>query len=290
MNKEYFKDIYANLTDGLYNYCMKCGVKSLVLGISGGIDSTLTAVIAHSVATRLNVELIGVSLPSNTNDSAENNAAIAVGTAFCNKFKVSDINDVYLKLLSQVNEIADVSESTKVANGNIKARLRMITLYHIASSTGGIVLDTDNMTEHFCGFYTIHGDDGDIGVLRDLDKTTIFEFADWMCENQGMFTEEQRNAIAMSRALNPTDGNGVGCDLEQFGLPTYKEVDDVVNGINTENTGNVLTLHKKTWYKRLQRPLYIGVDGELYDSQNNEIRFPIDDNECVCLSKVNRIL
>lgn len=266
-----FSEIYKNLVDGLYNYCKTSGIKSMVLGISGGIDSTLTAAIAHSVSARLNIPLIGVSLPSGTNESTENSAAIMVGNTFCSKFEVENLDRLYGESLMFVGTLG-YHEVTKIACGNIKARLRMLTLYHIASLTSGIVLDTDNRTEHMTGFFTIHGDDGDIGVLRDLDKSTIFAFADWMIDNEKLFTDAQRAAIRMSRSLNPTDGNGVGCDLEQFGLTTYEEVDKVVNyydnrtDVKPENVGNVEHLIKKTWYKRLPRPLYIGVDGRTHDS------------------------
>lgn len=85
-----------------------------------------------------------------------------------------------------------------------------------------------------------------------------------MIENEDMFTPVQREAIRLSRSLNPTDGNGVGCDLEQFGLPTYEEVDKVISGEETENVGNVMKLHKKTFFKREQRPFFIGLDGCAY--------------------------
>ena len=257
--------VYPNLVEGLYEYCKKSNVKSMVLGISGGIDSTLTAAIAHSVSCKLNIPLIGVSLPSGSNENEENNAAVMVGNSFCNKFETKNIDKLFGETLMFLGSLGDY-DLTRIACGNVKARLRMITLYHIASLTGGIVLDTDNMTEHFTGFFTIHGDVGDIGVLRDMNKSEIFEFADWIIENKELFTPAQREAVKMSRALNPTDGNGVGCDLEQFGLPTYADVDKVVRGEETENVGNVLKLHDKTWYKRVPSPLYIDTRSHLRDN------------------------
>ena len=273
-----FPEIYRNLVNGLYDYCKNTGIKSMVLGISGGIDSTITAVIAHDVSCKLNIPLIGVSLPSGSNENVENSAAMMVGNSFCSKFEVGSIDKLYAEALMFMGSI-DYYDVTKIACGNLKARLRMMTLYHIASLTGGIVLDTDNKTEHFTGFFTIHGDDGDMGVLRGMDKTTIFEFADWMLsQGNNMFTPSQKEAIRLSRALNPTDGNGVGCDLEQFGLETYEQVDKVVNGKERVNVGNVIKLHDKTWYKRMPRPFYIGIDGNYYDSSNNRFRLK-DDGE-----------
>jgi len=263
-----FNKVLTNLGCGLQQYCERNNIKSLVLGISGGIDSTLTAAIAKLVADAVDIPLYGVSMPTVTNASEEKRAANMVGNAFCDAFMAQPINQLYdtteTVLHSVMKNLGYPQESTKIAKGNIKARIRMMTLYHIASMTGGIVLDTDNATEHFTGFFTVHGDEGDIGVLRALNKSAIFKFADWMIEQTELFSGEQINALKASRALNPTDGNGVGCDLDQFGLPTYEEVDKVVSGEETENVGNVMKLHKKTFFKREQRPFFIGLDGCAY--------------------------
>jgi NAD+ synthetase len=263
-----FNKVLTNLGCGLQQYCERNNIKSLVLGISGGIDSTLTAAIAKLVADAVDIPLYGVSMPTVTNASEEKIAANMVGDAFCDAFVTQPINQLYdtaeTVLHSVMKNLGYPQESAKIAKGNIKARIRMMTLYHIASMTGGIVLDTDNATEHFTGFFTVHGDEGDIGVLRALNKSAIFKFVDWMIEQTELFSEEQINALKASRALNPTDGNGVGCDLDQFGLPTYDEVDKVVSGEETENVGNVMKLHKKTFFKRKQRPFFIGLDGCAY--------------------------
>lgn len=264
--KKDFQMIYDNLVNGLSIYCRDNRIKSMVLGISGGIDSTITAVIASAVSKELGIPLIGISLPSATNSNGETSTAALVGTAFCAKFTESSINTLYSHAELFLDGIAGGINNTKISKGNIKARLRMLTLYHIASVTGGIVLDTDNATEHYTGFFTIHGDDGDIGVLRDMDKSTIFEFAEWLAKESDLLTNDQINALGKSYSLTPTDGNGVGCDLDQFGLNSYKEVDAVVNGEETENVGNVVSLHKKTWYKRLPRPFYIDTKGARRDS------------------------
>lgn len=263
-----FNKILTNLGCGLQQYCERNNIKSLVLGISGGIDSTLTAAIAKLVADATDIPLYGVSMPTVTNLKEERKTAYMVGHAFCDVFTDQPINQLYDTaenfLWRVMLNLGDTQESTKIAKGNIKARLRMMTLYHIASMTDGVVLDTDNATEHFTGFFTIHGDEGDIGVLRTLNKSAIFKFADWMIEQTELFNEMQIEAIKASRDLNPTDGNGVGCDLDQFGLPTYEEVDKVVSGEETENAGNVMKLHKKTFFKREQRPFFIGLDGCAY--------------------------
>lgn len=270
--KNDFQLIYDNLTYGLAKYCRENRIRSMVLGISGGIDSTITAVIANAACAELGIPLIGVSLPSGTNMSREVEVAKMVGVEFCNKFNEYEIQDIVGCVEKFLSPIVGELNTTKIERGNVKARLRMLTLYHIASTTGGIVLDTDNKTEHYTGFFTIHGDEGDIGVLRDLDKTTIFDFAEWLIKDSEILSQKQSDAVWASKQLNPTDGNGIGCDLDQFGLYSFKAVDAVVNGTEHENVGNVEWLHRKTWYKRLPRPFYIGIDGTYRDSSGNEIK------------------
>ena len=81
----------------------------------------------------------------------------------------------------------------------------MITLYDIASKEGGIVIDTDNLTEHFLGFFTIHGDDSDFNPIGGLWKHEVYELAAWMKEN--VFKDSE--SLEASMAIVPTDGNGV---------------------------------------------------------------------------------
>jgi NAD+ synthetase len=116
--------------------------------------------------------------------------------------------------------------STGISQGNIKARLRMLTLYDIASKTKGIVIDTDNLTEHYLGFFTINGDVGDFNPIGNLWKTEVYGLAEYM------FNEVYKGSKALKAAIDitPTDGNGVsGSDLDQI-MPgyTYTDVDAIL--------------------------------------------------------------
>jgi len=132
------------------------------------------------------------------------------------------------KVVEECCSLASHIASTPVSQGNIKARLRMITLYDIASKVGGIVMDTDNLTEHFLGFWTIHGDDGDFNPIGGLWKHEVYGLAKWMKEN----VYKDSKALEASIALMPTDGNGVkeGGDLAQIAPgKTYDDVDEILH-------------------------------------------------------------
>lgn len=267
-----FKEIFENKVNGLYRYITTYNLKCLVLGISGGFDSTMTAILASKAAKKAGIPLIGVSLPSNSNKQDEQTAAMNVCKAFCDEAieaRVDKLYNDFSSFLSIVN-----GASNNIAEGNIKARVRMIILYHIAQTRGGIVLDTGNMTEHQLGFFTIHGDEGDVGLLNDMLKTELYNFGSWMLINTSVsgLNEEQRAALGQSMRLVPTDGNGTSSsDVEQFGIKSYDVADDIIkkNDYYREGAEKMLALHKKSTFKRMSRPFYISREnGNAYASNH----------------------
>ena len=221
------------------NYLKTNQLKTMVLGISGGIDSTVTAAICNEVNKR-NPELrfIGVSLPCSTNTQDERHSATATIQAFC-EYTSSTEHNLQKEFSTIRDAIADdyhglgIDESTKLAEGNIKARLRMMYLYNLASLTNGLVMDTDNLTEHYLGFWTIHGDVGDFNPIGGLWKHEVYELANWLVSEFYVEPKDHYKIIAMKKAIDitPTDGNGValGGDMAQIAPGhTYNDVDDIL--------------------------------------------------------------
>ena len=279
---------YKKFTDNSINYLVEYiktnRLQSLVLGISGGIDSTVVAAIASEACSKCGIPLIGRSLPAHSNNPEEINTATLVGEAFCNDFKEVAIERMYAKVADEME--LNEGKMTPLQLGNIKARLRMIYLYNLASIHRGCVLDTDNKTEHELGFWTIHGDVGDLNCgLIYLWKTEVYELAEYLYDSyllKGKVIQptEQSNALLQSIKLTPTDGNGVmsGGDCAQFGLDNYEQVDDVLktmyfpeNGMdnvkykeeyirlidsyNEQGVDKVMVLHQNTKYKRIPAPI-----------------------------------
>jgi len=217
-----YAEVYKNLVGGIKSYCEKNHIKALVLGISGGIDSTVCAALCKQV----DLPLIGISMPCSTNEADEVSSAVLAGNEFCDSFKEVNLQPTF-DTVNKFCEVASGLETTRISQGNIKARLRMITLYDIASKMGGIVVDTDNFTEHFLGFWTIHGDDGDFNPIGCLWKHEVYGLAKWMKEN----VYKDSKALEAAIAIMPTDGNGVkaGGDLAQIAPgKTYDDVDDIL--------------------------------------------------------------
>ena len=251
-----YKKFVENSRKWLEDYINSNHLQSLVIGISGGIDSTVSCAIASPVCKKLNIPLIGRSLPSESNAPQENNSAQLVGEAFCNDFKIVSISNTFKsvhKLCYEgecLNHSKVINNISNLQDGNIKARLRMIYLRNLASMHGGVVLDNDNFTEWELGFWTVGGDSPmDINLgLHYLWKTEVYELAEYLYEElakqatygydefAGKYMK-QAESIYKSMKLVPTDGNGVmsGGDCAQFGLDNYSQVDDVLKTMYFSN-------------------------------------------------------
>ena len=274
-----YKKFIENSRKWLSQYIQDNHLQSLVIGISGGIDSTVSCAISYPVCKELRIPLIGRSLPCHSNNPKEIKSADLVGQAFCDDYKKVPIE----KLYAQTADMFELNEGklTKLQLGNIKARIRMNYLRNLASIHKGVVLDNDNFTEWNLGFWTVGGDSPmDINLgLHYLWKTEVYELAKYLllCYDDGV-DEEKFQAIRTSINLTPTDGNGVSSsDCEQFGLDNYEQVDDVLKTIyyrkdsdikyydkeyirlidsyNEQGVDKVMSLHQSTEYKRKELPI-----------------------------------
>ena len=220
-----YKSIFETIVKVTSNYISKNNIKAMVLGLSGGLDSTVCAAICRRVVDETGVPLFGISMPCSTNKADEQTSASLAGREFCNVFTENNIQDVFEvieKTCAGINEIP----STSISQGNIKARLRMVMLYDLASKLGGLVIDTDNLTEHYLGFFTVNGDVGDFNPIGNLWKTEVYELANYLYNEVFKGSEALKAAIE----ITPTDGNGVSAsDLDQI-MPggTYTDVDAIL--------------------------------------------------------------
>ena len=152
MSELNYEHVFNVLVDKTAEYVTSNNLKVMVLGISGGIDSTVVAAICHEVSKKTGIPLIGRSLPIK-NKSDEFDVSKLVGEAFCDEGLIKDCKGYDWYWVSDLEELAD---RTPIANGNIQARCRMIHLYDIASIRKGLVMSTDNQTEYQLGFWTNH--------------------------------------------------------------------------------------------------------------------------------------
>lgn len=173
MNDLEYNEVEKSLKTWLTNKVNKAGANGAVIGISGGIDSAVTAVLCKKVFKE---NTLGVILPCNSNKEDKKDAKL-LAEEFDIDYKIKDLSEIYEKFVVDLkeDEIQDGKIDNKdMALANIKPRLRMIALYYYASINNYLVIGTDNWSELKVGYFTKYGDGGvDLAPLGRLVKTEV---------------------------------------------------------------------------------------------------------------------
>jgi len=243
--------IAKNIRSHVKNYIQENKLQSLVLGISGGIDSALCATLLKPVCETCNIPLIGRSITIETNKSDEIERSVKIGENFCHNFEYLDVTKTFLENKKNLIDLDD-SMLSKLRQGNMKARMRMMLLYDLAQLYRGIVIATDNFTEYLTGFWTLHGDVGDYAPIFHLWKTEVFILSTHLLPE---CNEKQKQALQMCIDAVPVDGLGISsCDCEQLGVADYFEADQLFvryfSGEKTLESHPLIRRYHQSHYKR----------------------------------------
>jgi NAD+ synthase (glutamine-hydrolysing) len=209
--------------------CAKNGFKKVVLGLSGGVDSALTAVIAVEALGPENV--IGVLLPSRFNISASSEDALELA-------KRLDVQTLTIPINAPVatleNLLAPVftGREPDIAEENLQARIRGMILMALSNKFGWLVLTTSNKSEAAVGYATLYGDmAGGFGVLKDVPKTFVYRLANWI--NQIRFRE---NPVIPQHSIDrPPSAELRPNQTDQDSLPPYDLLDRIIEAYVEEN-------------------------------------------------------
>jgi len=213
MSVERLQVLRNDIVQNLVEYANKYKISNVCVGMSGGIDSALTA----SLFRDAGYHVIGVTMPINQIED-ETDRGIETCHALGIDHRHIDLTEAYEDILKQQYKL-DASlisddHSSKIRKGNIRARLRMITLYNLAGASQGFVASTDNFSELAAGFWTLHGDVGDVSPIQSLSKSWEVPA---LAEMQGV-----PDSVVFAV---PTDGLGISSsDEAQFGF-SYLEFD-----------------------------------------------------------------
>jgi NAD+ synthase (glutamine-hydrolysing) len=218
-------DLFAALSLGVRDYLAKCGFKSAVLGLSGGIDSAVVAAIAVEALGAENV--VGVSMPSpySSRGSIEDAVALAENLRIkCFQIPIGKAFDAFKGQFAEI--FAGRPEDT--TEENMQARLRGMILMSLSNKFGHIVLSTGNKSELAVGYCTIYGDmAGGLAVISDVPKTMVYELARWM--------NRDREIIPRSTIEKPPSAELKPGQKDQDTLPPYDVLDEILRLYVEEN-------------------------------------------------------
>jgi len=219
--------VYQALVLGTRDYLHKCGFKSAVLGLSGGIDSALTAVIAAEALGRENVR--GVSLPSQFSSQGSLDDAQILAQNLGIQYDVIPIQPMFIKAKEQLKKVfAHCEENT--AEENIQARLRGVMLMAMSNKFGSLLLTTGNKSELAVGYCTLYGDMcGGLAVISDVPKTMVYRISKWVNRDREIIpTDSITKAPSAELRPNQTD---------QDSLPPYDVLDAILEAHVVEGRG-----------------------------------------------------
>ena len=184
---------YCAMVKGLQDYCSKSGFRKVVLGLSGGIDSALVAVIASDAIGPENVRSIMLPSPY-TSEASLIDAANLAENLGCNldNLPISDSVNAIEKTLSGMFE----GLNTDLTEENIQSRLRGLLLMAVSNKFGEMLLTTGNKSEVSVGYSTIYGDmAGGFNPIKDLYKTRVFEISRWRNQNHRSWMKGPSGAV-----------------------------------------------------------------------------------------------
>lgn len=219
------EQLFAALSLGLGDYCRKCNFRSAVLGLSGGVDSAVTAVIAVDALGAENVT--GVSMPSPYSSRGSIDDARGLARSLGIKFLEIPITEAFKIFKGQFKEIFKGLPENETEE-NMQPRLRAMTLMALSNKFGDLVLSTGNKSELSVGYCTLYGDmAGGLAVISDVPKTMISELARWMNRNL--------EVIPKSTIEKPPSAELKPNQKDQDTLPPYDVLDQILQLYVEEN-------------------------------------------------------
>ena len=218
-------ELFAALSLGIRDYVRKCGFKSVLVGLSGGIDSALVAVLA---ADALGADkVLGVSMPARYSSAGSLSDAEVLARNLGIRYEVLPIEPVFQSVEKQ---LAPAFAGTKPneAEENVQSRLRGVTLMALSNKFGALVLTTGNKSEMAVGYCTLYGDMcGALAVIADVFKTDVYKIARWI--------NRSRIVIPEASITKPPSAELRPDQKDQDSLPEYETLDAILQAYVVEN-------------------------------------------------------
>ncbi len=271
--------VYQALVLGTRDYIRKCGFERVLIGLSGGIDSSLTAVIAADAVGRENVVGVGMPGPFSSEGSVADARALAQNLGI--RFEIAPISTVYNEFLRVLDPLF-AGAPRDVAEENLQARLRGVTLMALSNKWGALVLTTGNKSELAVGYCTLYGDMcGGLAVISDVPKTLVYTLS-------RVANRRHANAIPESVFEKPPSAELRPDQKDSDSLPEYDVLDRILRayieetqpprriacdlGLPLDLVRNITTKVDRNEYKRQQAAPGLKVTSKAFGIGR---RFPI---------------
>lgn len=259
-------ELWQALVVGLRDYVDKNGFPSVILGLSGGIDSSVVAAIAVDALGADRV--YGVSMPSRYSSAGSVSDADLLVAATGVHYQTEPIKDLVLPFEEQLS-------LSGVAAENLQARVRGVILMGLSNARGHLVLTTGNKSELAVGYSTIYGDSvGGFNPIKDVLKTFVWELAKW--RNAHALANGQQPPIPENAIIKPPSAELRPDQTDQDSLPPYSVLDGILHlyieerlsrnevvehGYDAEIVDHILTLTDRAEWKRRQSAIGTKVTG-----------------------------
>ncbi len=262
-------DYYSALVSALRNYVNSNNFPGVVLGLSGGIDSALSMVIAADALGNDRVHAIMMQSSYTSDISIKDAHECAAQSGI--RFDSIAIEGLYNPILGIVSQVLG-EEMIVLSQENIQARMRGLILMTISNQTDKMVLATGNKSEAYTGYCTLYGDTcGGFAVLKNVYKTEVYELAKWRNGNIPDNTLHKKlDVIPESILIKSPSAELRFNQRDSDSLPDYKILDEILKmlvdeklsindiikkGYDHNTVVRVMYLFKKSEYKRLQSPV-----------------------------------
>jgi len=268
---------YAALVLGTRDYLRKCGAKKALVGLSGGIDSALTACIGADALGAENVTGIGMPSPYSSPGSIDDAKALARNLGI--RFEMIPISGMLANFRGALQPM--IGEGCELTQENLQSRLRGNIMMALSNETGAFVLTTGNKSEVAVGYSTLYGDmAGSLAVISDVPKTMVYQLAKYVNRN-GQRIPQATIDKPPSAELRPDQ-------KDTDTLPPYEVLDPVLEdyiedlktakqiaeerGLDLELVQRVVRMVERSEYKRQQAPIGLKITEKAFGVGR---RFPI---------------
>ena len=280
------ESIYRALVLGLRDYVGKNGFPGVLIGLSGGIDSALTAAVAVDALGSDEVHCVLMPSPYTSDDSLEDAAETAGNLGVkLDTIAIDPAMQAFEGMLADAFEGRDADETEE----NIQARARGLTLMALSNKLGFMVLSTGNKSEMSVGYATLYGDMcGGFSVLKDVYKTTVFELARWRNENRPEGLEGPDGVVTPKRVITKLPSAELKPNqTDQDTLPPYDMLDAILKclieeemsldditaqGHDAETAEAVWQMLDRAEYKRRQAPPGVKITARAF---GRDRRYPL---------------